>query len=207
MEVKCKVLVYFRHVNDEAGSDLSSVAQYPVISLEFPYDDDPALVGEDSQKLMRFSISFAQWLLEVKGKIMDLNPNITDIDAPSFFVTANNIIGVSMCGSGTEFVEFQLRWEKVRLDFKELFDNHDFDLNDDFEEIHALYHAISDARFVGRFQIVRDRNGDITICQHGFTPLNLTDESRRLFLEYLNSLYELTIKGEADYRYSMAKGN
>ena len=207
MEVKCKVLVYFRHINGESGDVLSSVVKYPAISLEFPYDDDPALACEDSQKLMRFSVSFAQWLFHVKGKIMDLNPAIIDIDAPSFFVSANNIIGVSRCGSGTEFVEFQLKWEKVKLDFREWFDNHDFDLNDDFEEIHALYHAISDAQSVGKFQIIRDRNGEVTICQHGFTPLNLTDEARGLFLEYLNSLYELTVDGEANYRHSMAKDN
>ena len=207
MEVKCKVRVYFRHINAESGDVLSSVVKYPAIRLEFPYDDDPALICEDSQKLMRFSISFAQWLLGVKGKIIDLNPNITDIDAPSFFVSANNIIGISRCGASSEFVEFQLEWEKVKLDFREWFDNHDYDLNDDFEEIRALYQAAFDVQSVGKFKIIQDRNGDVTICQHGFTPLILTDEARRSFLEYLNSLYELTVDGEANYRHSMAKGN
>lgn len=94
-------------------------------------------------------------------------------------------------------------------DYKSWFDGLDVDLSADFEEIHSLYSAVQSN--TGGYAEVQLQGPDpdgairVTMPDRSEEKLVLSAGKRDEFLNYLDSLYDLTVEGERAFRLAMEK--
>lgn len=91
------------------------------------------------------------------------------------------------------------------VDYKNWFDNIDFDLDDNFDEVHSLYHAIKDSDSTCGVNIDhRDGRLIVRYPEECEIELSIPEEEKDQFISYLDSLYELTVDGEYALRQAMS---
>ena len=214
METICKIEFFVREVDDGSSSDDSSEwmdesADVPELSLEFIYHGELDLLRETSWCLWDFTKNFSRWFESKKHDILQGISSVVAIERPAFYVTNNRLIGVCLCSPEDVYVELKLTWNKAKYNFREWFDYCDFDLHDDFNEIQAIYDAIRNKCGDGEIIVSANKDGTIslTVPEKDVPTLIMSHEEQGEFLKFLDSLYELTIDGEASFRHNMAKND
>lgn len=91
------------------------------------------------------------------------------------------------------------------VDYKNWFDNIDFDLDDRFDEVYSLYHAIKDMD--SSYGVAVERKDGKLIVRYpaeSQVALSISEDEKEGLVNYLDSLYELTIDGEHALRQAMS---
>lgn len=214
METRCKIDFFVHDVDESSSSDDSAAVMgdtrnAPELSLEFIYKGDLDSLRDAPWYLWEFSKAFTEWFENHRSNIVDGLSAIVDIDKPAIYVTEDKLIGVCECSPSDVYVELDITWDKAKYDFREWFDYCDFDLHDDFDEIQAIYDAVRNKCGDGEIVVSANNDGTISLTVSGkdAPTLIMSHGEQEEFLKFLDSLYELTIDGEASFRHNMAKND
>ena len=210
METRCKIDFYVAEVDvDETLPLLNTAIQDPELTLTFAFNGDMDRIREMPFGFFEFSLAFEKWFKQHKASIVEGIACISDIDRPSFYAYEDGIVGISTCTPNDVYVQMVVSWDKVRMSFQEWFESGDFDLYDDFDTIQDLYETLRDKHDGAYFQIEVSPSEGVNLKSSylELPTIHLNEEQRQDALRFLDSLYELTIDGEASFRHNMAKND
>lgn len=210
METVCKIDFYLKEVGVEETLPLATIAgDDPVVTLHFVFNGDMDWVRNRPMGFFEFSIAFDKWFEENKKTVINGIGSIIDIETPSFYAHDDGLVGVSRCVPEDVYVEILVSWDRVKIDFQEWFGRGDFDLNDDFDSIQDLYDTIRDRKDGALFKVEVSPSGGLSISAPGMElpKIKLNEDERVKAMQFLDSLYELTIDGEASFRHDMEKND